>query len=80
MKKKVSNHGSIPITIDITFGLHRFLKKYGPMITPAHKAYQTVSFSGCNCVSTYTCGLASLKCGSFVFVDVAIQPEVALHH
>ncbi|GFT38065.1 hypothetical protein TNCV_4103041 [Trichonephila clavipes] len=33
-------------------------------------------FSGCNGVSTYTCGLASLpKCGS-LFVDVAIQPEV----
>ncbi|GFV01010.1 hypothetical protein TNCV_4537981 [Trichonephila clavipes] len=40
----------------------------------AHKAHQTVSFSGCNGVSTYICGLASLKC-SF-FVDVAIQPEV----
>ncbi|GFV82551.1 hypothetical protein TNCV_3983411 [Trichonephila clavipes] len=23
-----------------------FLKKYGPMIPPAHKAHQTVSFSG----------------------------------
>ncbi|GFW14843.1 uncharacterized protein TNCV_1563061 [Trichonephila clavipes] len=27
-------------------GLHRFLKKYGPIIPPAHKAHQTVSFSG----------------------------------
>ncbi|GFT50552.1 hypothetical protein TNCV_551511 [Trichonephila clavipes] len=33
------------------------------MIPPVHKAHQTVSFSGCNGVSTYTCGLA-------------IQPEV----
>ncbi|GFW01603.1 hypothetical protein TNCV_4085181 [Trichonephila clavipes] len=31
------------------------------MIPPAHKAHQTVSFSGCNAVSTYTCGLASLQ-------------------
>ncbi|GFU73716.1 hypothetical protein TNCV_3481961 [Trichonephila clavipes] len=45
-----------------------FLKKYGPMIPPAHKAHQTVSFSGCNGVSTYTCGLASLKCSSFVLL------------
>ncbi|GFV75913.1 hypothetical protein TNCV_1455101 [Trichonephila clavipes] len=34
------------------------------MIPPAHKAHQTVSFSGCNGVSTYTCGLASLQWGS----------------
>ncbi|GFW34489.1 hypothetical protein TNCV_501071 [Trichonephila clavipes] len=38
------------------------------MIPPAHKALQTVSFSGCNGVSTYTCGV--------LLVDVAIQPEV----
>ncbi|GFW27472.1 hypothetical protein TNCV_163151 [Trichonephila clavipes] len=50
--------------------------KYGPMIPPAHKAHQTVSFSGCNGVSTYTCGLASLQMRQFLFVDVAIQPEV----
>ncbi|GFW93824.1 hypothetical protein TNCV_4221051 [Trichonephila clavipes] len=31
-----------------------FLKKYGPMIPPAHKVHQTVSLSGCNGVSTYT--------------------------
>ncbi|GFW46486.1 hypothetical protein TNCV_4811731 [Trichonephila clavipes] len=55
--EKVSNHGSIPITIDcnvvafIVFeGFHQ-----------PHKAHQTVSFSGCNGVSTYTCGLASLQ-------------------
>ncbi|GFS62905.1 hypothetical protein TNCV_2054001 [Trichonephila clavipes] len=33
-------------------------------------------FSGCNGVSTYTCGLASLQMRQFLFVDVAIQPEV----
>ncbi|GFX75526.1 hypothetical protein TNCV_4714331 [Trichonephila clavipes] len=53
-----------PLTV--TLWSSSFLKKYGPMIPPAHKAHQTVSFSGCNGVSTYTCGLASLKCGSFV--------------
>ncbi|GFU81091.1 hypothetical protein TNCV_1117431 [Trichonephila clavipes] len=45
------------------------------MVPPAHKAHQTVSFSGCNGVSTYNCGLASLQMRQF-FVDVAIQPEV----
>ncbi|GFT35465.1 hypothetical protein TNCV_922781 [Trichonephila clavipes] len=63
--KKVSNHGSIPITID--YNVVAFvLKKYGPMIPPAHKAHQTVSFSGCNGVLTYTCGLASLQMRQFV--------------
>ncbi|GFX66992.1 hypothetical protein TNCV_4181171 [Trichonephila clavipes] len=47
-----------PLTV--TLWPSSFLKKYGPMIPPAHKAHQTVSFSGCNGVSTYTCGLASL--------------------
>ncbi|GFV76488.1 hypothetical protein TNCV_4727081 [Trichonephila clavipes] len=37
---------------------------------------QRVSFSGCNGVLTYTCGLASLQMWQFLFVDVAIQPEV----
>ncbi|GFU81878.1 hypothetical protein TNCV_2536871 [Trichonephila clavipes] len=46
------------------------------MIPPAHKAHQTVSFSGCNGVSTYTCGLASFQNAAVLFVDVAIQPEV----
>ncbi|GFW48697.1 hypothetical protein TNCV_4242781 [Trichonephila clavipes] len=46
-------------------------------IPPAHKAHQTVSFSGCNGVSTYTCGLVSLQmCAAVLFVDVTIQPEV----
>ncbi|GFV82522.1 actin-binding LIM protein 1 [Trichonephila clavipes] len=48
-----------PLTV--TLWPSSFLKKYGPMIPPAHKAHQTVSFSGCNGVSTYTCGLASLQ-------------------
>ncbi|GFW72317.1 hypothetical protein TNCV_703541 [Trichonephila clavipes] len=48
-----------PLTV--TLWPSSFLKKYGPMIPPAHKTHQTVSFSGCNGVSTYTCGLASLQ-------------------
>ncbi|GFX75030.1 hypothetical protein TNCV_1846021 [Trichonephila clavipes] len=44
------------------------------MIPPAYKAHKTVSFSGCNGVSTYTCGLASNA--ATLFVDIAIQPEV----
>ncbi|GFX52457.1 hypothetical protein TNCV_4324741 [Trichonephila clavipes] len=35
------------------------------MIPPAHKAHQTVSFSGCYGVSTYTCELASLQMRQF---------------
>ncbi|GFY27008.1 alpha-2 adrenergic receptor [Trichonephila clavipes] len=61
-----------PLTV--TLRPSSFLK-YGPMIPPAHKAQQTVSFDGCNGVLTYTSGLASLKMRQF-FVDVAIQPEV----
>ncbi|GFT75824.1 adhesion G protein-coupled receptor B2 [Trichonephila clavipes] len=63
-----------PMTV--TLWPSSFLKKYGPMIPPAHKAHQTVSYSGCNGVSTYTCGLASLQNAAVLFVDVAIQPEV----
>ncbi|GFU69057.1 transposable element Tcb2 transposase [Trichonephila clavipes] len=48
-----------PLTV--TLWPSSFLKKYGPMVPPAHKAYQTVSFSGCYGVLTYTCGLASLQ-------------------
>ncbi|GFU22438.1 adhesion G protein-coupled receptor B2 [Trichonephila clavipes] len=44
------------------------------MIPPAHKSHLTVSFPGCNGVSTYTCGLASNA--AVLFVDVDIQPEV----
>ncbi|GFV44115.1 adhesion G protein-coupled receptor B2 [Trichonephila clavipes] len=63
-----------PLTV--TLWPSSFLKNYGPMIPPAHKAHQTVSFSGCNGVSTYTCELASLPNAAVFFVDVAIQPEV----
>ncbi|GFY33451.1 hypothetical protein TNCV_2227201 [Trichonephila clavipes] len=63
-----------PLTV--TLWPSSFLKKYRPMIPPAHKAHQTVSFSGCNGVSTYTCGLASLQNAVVLFVDVAIQPEM----
>ncbi|GFT41165.1 transposable element Tcb1 transposase [Trichonephila clavipes] len=35
-----------PLTV--TLWPSSFLKKYGPMIPPAHKAHQTVSFSGFN--------------------------------
>ncbi|GFV02950.1 hypothetical protein TNCV_2744131 [Trichonephila clavipes] len=52
-----------PLTV--TLWPSSFLKKYGPMNPPAHKAHQTVSFSGCNGVSTYTCGLASLQMRQF---------------
>ncbi|GFV68480.1 uncharacterized protein TNCV_3129361 [Trichonephila clavipes] len=52
-----------PLTV--TLWPSSFLKKYGPMIPPAHKAHQTVSFSGCNGISTYTCGLASLQMRQF---------------
>ncbi|GFX85890.1 hypothetical protein TNCV_2472921 [Trichonephila clavipes] len=48
-----------PLTV--TLWPSSFSKKYGPMIPPALEAHQTVSFCGCNGVSTYTCGLASLQ-------------------
>ncbi|GFV66115.1 hypothetical protein TNCV_5073171 [Trichonephila clavipes] len=63
--EKVSNHGSISSPLTVTLWLSSFLKKYGPMIPPAHKALQAVRFSGCNGVSTYTCGLASLQIRQF---------------
>ncbi|GFS54146.1 alpha-2 adrenergic receptor [Trichonephila clavipes] len=46
------------------------------MIPPAHKAHQTVSFSGSNGVSKYACRLAYYPNAAVLFVDVAIQPEV----
>ncbi|GFW82197.1 hypothetical protein TNCV_5056721 [Trichonephila clavipes] len=52
-----------PLTV--TLWPSSFLKKYGPMIPPPHKEHQTVSFSGRNGVSTYTCGLASLQMRQF---------------
>ncbi|GFV64058.1 uncharacterized protein TNCV_3181261 [Trichonephila clavipes] len=63
--EKVSNHGSIPITIDCNVVAFIVFEEYRPMIPPSHKAHQTVSFSGCNGVSTYTCGLASLQMRQF---------------
>ncbi|GFY25846.1 hypothetical protein TNCV_1915961 [Trichonephila clavipes] len=52
----------------VTLRPSSFLKMYGPMIPPAHKVHQTVSFSGCNGVSTYTCGLASLQMRQFCWL------------
>ncbi|GFS82484.1 alpha-2 adrenergic receptor [Trichonephila clavipes] len=46
------------------------------MIPPAYKAHQTVSFSGCNGVSTYTWWISLTPNAAVLFVDVAIQPEV----
>ncbi|GFW40309.1 uncharacterized protein TNCV_1018671 [Trichonephila clavipes] len=71
-----------PLTV--TLWPSSFLKKYGRMIPPAHKAHQTVSFSGYNGVSTYTCGLASLQMRQFcllteanpqVYVETPLHPE-----
>ncbi|GFV77526.1 hypothetical protein TNCV_1070551 [Trichonephila clavipes] len=45
------------------------------MIPPAYKAHQTVSFSGCNGVSTYF-WISCTPNVAVLFVDVAIQPEV----
>ncbi|KAK9879139.1 hypothetical protein WA026_003988 [Henosepilachna vigintioctopunctata] len=52
-----------PLTV--TFWPSSFLKKYGPIIPPTHKTHQTVSFSGCNGVLTYTCRLSSLQMRQF---------------
>ncbi|GFY14382.1 hypothetical protein TNCV_1021471 [Trichonephila clavipes] len=71
--EKVSNHVSIPNTIDCYFVA--FIVFEEVMNNDTDKAHQTVSFSACNGVSTYTCGLASLQMRQFFF-DVAIQPEV----
>ncbi|GFW19323.1 uncharacterized protein TNCV_256501 [Trichonephila clavipes] len=77
--KKVSNHGSIPITIDCNVVAFIVFEEVRTNIPPAHKAHQTFSFSGCNGVSTYTCGLASLQMPQFLFVDVVIQPKCTFH-
>ncbi|GFY26170.1 hypothetical protein TNCV_354861 [Trichonephila clavipes] len=66
--KKVSNHGSIPITIDCN--VVDFIGFEEGFHQPV-KAHQTVSFSGCNGVSTCTCGLASLQMRQFCFGNVA---------
>ncbi|GFU79209.1 uncharacterized protein TNCV_2137321 [Trichonephila clavipes] len=69
-----------PLTV--TLWPSSFLKKYVPMIPPAHKAHQTVSFSGCNGVSTYTCGLASLQMRQFCLLTCQViysQFGLAIH-
>ncbi|GFW34420.1 uncharacterized protein TNCV_221461 [Trichonephila clavipes] len=44
--EKVNNHGSIPRSpLTVTLWPSSFLKKYGPMIPPAHKAHQTWTLS-----------------------------------
>ncbi|GFU61558.1 hypothetical protein TNCV_2158411 [Trichonephila clavipes] len=65
-----------PLTV--TLWLSSFLKKYGPMIPPAHKSHQAVKFSGCNGVSTYTCGLASIQNVAVLFADQN-STRIALH-
>ncbi|GFW45472.1 down syndrome cell adhesion molecule [Trichonephila clavipes] len=67
-----------PLTV--TLWPSSFLKKYGPMIPPAHKAHLTVSFSGCNGVSTYTCGLASLQMRQFCLLTIKIQEDSTLEN
>ncbi|GFS95581.1 hypothetical protein TNCV_885641 [Trichonephila clavipes] len=64
-----------PLTV--TLWPSSFLKKYGPMIPPAHKAHQTVSFSGCNGVSTYSCGLASLQMRQFCLLTYPFNQKCA---
>ncbi|GFU67729.1 hypothetical protein TNCV_3133941 [Trichonephila clavipes] len=63
MKKLILALYRSPLTV--TLWLSLFLKKYGPMIPPAHEAHQAVQFFGCNGVSTYTCGLASSQMRQF---------------
>ncbi|GFW13799.1 hypothetical protein TNCV_1670151 [Trichonephila clavipes] len=46
--KKLVIMGLYRSPLSVTLWPSSFLKKYGPMIPPAHKAHQTVSFSGCN--------------------------------
>ncbi|GFV27909.1 alpha-2 adrenergic receptor [Trichonephila clavipes] len=46
------------------------------MIPPAHKAPQTVSFSGCNGVFYIHLWISFTPNAAVLFVDVAIQPEV----
>ncbi|GFW77071.1 hypothetical protein TNCV_2725011 [Trichonephila clavipes] len=50
-----------------------FMNKYGPMIPPAHKAHQTVSFSGCNDIHLW---ISFTPNAAVLFVDVAIQLEM----
>ncbi|GFU85838.1 hypothetical protein TNCV_2036691 [Trichonephila clavipes] len=63
-----------PLTV--TLWPSSFLKKYGPMNPPAHKAHQTVSFSGCNACFDIYLWISFTPNAAVLFVDVAIQPEV----
>ncbi|GFV07088.1 hypothetical protein TNCV_1586821 [Trichonephila clavipes] len=60
--EKVSNHGSIPITIDCN--VVAFIVFEEGFHQPIRRTKQSV-FSGCNGVSTYTCGLAALQMRQF---------------
>ncbi|GFX57981.1 alpha-2 adrenergic receptor [Trichonephila clavipes] len=71
--EKVSNHGSIPITIDCN--VVAFIIFEEGFHQPIKRTKQSV-FLDVKGVSTYTCGLASLPNAAVLFVDVAIQPEV----
>ncbi|GFT53596.1 alpha-2 adrenergic receptor [Trichonephila clavipes] len=71
--EKVSNHGSIPITIDCN--VVAFIVFVEGFHHPIKRTKQSV-FLDFNGVSTYTCVLASLQNAAVLFVDVAIQPEV----
>ncbi|GFW45408.1 hypothetical protein TNCV_4702191 [Trichonephila clavipes] len=44
-KKRLVIMALYPSPLTVTLWPSSFLKKYGPMIPPAHKAHQTVSFS-----------------------------------
>ncbi|GFU96088.1 hypothetical protein TNCV_2564961 [Trichonephila clavipes] len=60
--EKVSNHGSVPITIDCN--VVAFIVFEEGFHQPIKRTKQSV-FSGCCVVSTYTCGLASLQMRQF---------------
>ncbi|GFW86366.1 hypothetical protein TNCV_4331501 [Trichonephila clavipes] len=61
--EKVSNHASIPITIDCNVVAFIVFEEVG-FRQPIKRTKQSV-LSGCNGVSIYTCGLASLQMRQF---------------
>ncbi|GFU91933.1 uncharacterized protein TNCV_4999171 [Trichonephila clavipes] len=61
--EKVSNHGSIPITIDCNVVAFIVFEEGIP---PAHKAHQTVSFLDVMLFRHTLVDLLHSKCGSFV--------------
>ncbi|GFV90585.1 uncharacterized protein TNCV_2223011 [Trichonephila clavipes] len=73
--EKVSNHGSIPITIDCNVVAFIVFEEVRTNDSTAHKAHQTVSFSGCNGVSAYTCGLASLQMRQFCLMTSSLDSQ-----